>query len=994
MATATIQVAYEAETTSLKATVNEINQINDKVVEKANDAAKKIKKEWTGIGSTIAAGFSGNEVKKALDNQADAIDNLGKSGKKLATDLKVLNDEIKKLEAEGKGGTDAFKKLVDEAKKLEKQVDNTGKSSKSLTGQLRGLKQELANLEIAGQDGTQTFNDLLIAAAKLEDQIGDTRARVKILASDTFKFDAAVGATQALASGFELAQGAATLFGAENEDLQKAIAKVTAATAVANGVQQLSSLIKEESAIKTAVLTGAQTAYNVVVGTSTGALKAFRIALAATGVGLLVIGLVALIENFEKIKDAINGTSDTTRALAATLDETKTALGSASEQTIKVGTAFELAKKGVISKEEALLTYNETLGATFGKTDDLNVAEANYIKKKDAYIAATVARAQAQALFAQSAVLSAEAATASQEDVRGVGEKILAFTTRATAQFIKTNTAGFIDLTDEAKNFNNNRAKLAQEEVETLKNAQAENVLNLGKSKLEEAEIIENSAGILSEAEQKIEEQRAEKRKAAAEKALEAAKKAAEDQAKAREALIAKELQLFESQLSAEDKIRSDSNNEVIELEKQFAAAKFKAGSAEELAAAKALADAIAIIRTNANKQIEVLDKQTQEKILAERLNAAKAAEGATLAQQLTALENQQKIELENVNLTEAERLKIIQKYAPLIAKTRADIADQALNDEINKLKTLEITEGSSLDRRIALIQADAKKRIKAAGDDAEAIKLINAETQAAITEENNKETQKRVDLVFEYADAVVGLFNTLNELSKQQSENRIADITASSEAELNAINASTDLERDKARQRTALEVRTQRAIANEKTKQAKQDKNLALFNIGIATAEAVIKAIAASPKTFGLPFSAFAAAAGLAQAAVVAAKPLPKFEKGGVIGGSLHSGGGTIVEAERDEYIVNRRQSMRHRSELDAINSSSDAFRKLIEQRYVRPALMDYVAGNRNKQGVTVNASLNSKSMEKELRGMRKDLSKRNMTININQQDSRYLWQ
>ena len=100
------------------------------------------------------------------------------------------------------------------------------------------------------------------------------------------------------------------------------------------------------------------------------------------------------------------------------------------------------------------------------------------------------------------------------------------------------------------------------------------------------------------------------------------------------------------------------------------------------------------------------------------------------------------------------------------------------------------------------------------------------------------------------------------------------------------------------------------------------------------------------------------------------------------------------MVEAERDEYIVNRRQSMRHRSELDAINSSSDAFRRLIEQRYVRPALMDYVAGNRSKQGVIVNASLNSKSMEKEIRGMRKDLSKRNVTININQQDSRYLWQ
>ena len=43
MATATIQVAYEAETSSLKATVNEINQINDVVVKGAQESATKVK---------------------------------------------------------------------------------------------------------------------------------------------------------------------------------------------------------------------------------------------------------------------------------------------------------------------------------------------------------------------------------------------------------------------------------------------------------------------------------------------------------------------------------------------------------------------------------------------------------------------------------------------------------------------------------------------------------------------------------------------------------------------------------------------------------------------------------------------------------------------------------------------------------------------------------------------------------------------------------------
>jgi hypothetical protein len=821
------------------------------------------------------------------------------------------------------------------------------------------LKQELAQLEIAGQDGTEAFNKLLISAAKLEDQIGDTRDRVKILASDTFKFDAAVGATQALASGFELAQGASALFGAESEDLQKVIAKVTAATAVANGVQQLSSLIKEESAVKTAVLTGAQTAYNVVVGTSTGLMKAFRIALAATGVGLLVVGLILLIENFEKIKDAIMGTSDATRAFEAAQKSANAELAK-SKITLKdlADTQAELNDKllvsqGKLSKEQAEINKTQR-DATKKNITDIRSLVAEREKLNAAIKSQRVELAEAQ---------KASDSLTGREGTR-LKEAVKARLDNANQQ-LKVST----DLRD--KLTNNINATLQA----NIKAAATEVTI------------------INTEAEQDAADKRAELIKAANAKALEEAKKAAEDQAKAREQLAAKELQLFESQLSAEDKIRNDSNNEVIELEKQFAAARFKAGSDEELDATKKLTDAIAVIRENANNQIAVLDKATNEKLLAERLEAAKAAEGATLSEQLTALENQQTIELAAAESVGAKEADIKKKYAGQIAQIKLSIADQTLNDEINKLKTLEITEGSTLERRTALIRLDAEKRIKAAEGDAEAIKLINAETDAAITEENKKETDKRIATAFEYAQQVSSVLNSINDLSKQLTENRIADITTQSEVELQAINESDALERDKVTQREALAKRTAAKIAAEKTKQAKQDKALAIFQIGIDTALAISRANALGPPQ-SIPAIIAAAAVGAAQLAAAIAKPIPKFERGGVVGGRLHSGGGTMVEAERDEYIINRRQSMRHRGELDAINSSSDAFRKLIEQRYVRPALMDYVAGNRNKQGVIVNASLNSKSMEKKLDTINKSLKNRNVVININQQDSRYLWQ
>ena len=762
MATATIQVAYEAETTSLKATVNEINQINDKVVQGAQDSAAKVKKEYTGIANSFAAAFSGGQAKKALDNQAKAIDNVGKSGK-------------------------------------------------SLTGQLRGLKQELSQLEIAGQDGTKAFNDLLIASAKLEDQIGDTRQRVKILASDTFKFDAAVGATQALASGFELAQGAAALFGTESEDLQKAIVKITAATAVANSVQQLSDLIKGESALKQAVLTGATAAYATVVGTSTGALRAFKLALAGTGIGLLVVAIGELVTYFMELQ----------------------------AQSAKTQTVFERFKDTFANAKTAIEGYRDAIISAQSRID---VALGRTSKLQASINEAT--REQSKQLGKDLAPL-----IVAQEKLRKEYQADLALSQDTNASFEQRIEA-------------NNRLTKRLNDLRVV-----------------EAEVI---------------------------------------------------------------KVRN-AGQQAIKLNIQ------------------ALID-----EENASKQSNTTKDDSIKKVKELTLEYIKMSES-----------------LDDLN-------KAVELNAELTDLDTRSQADQ-LNSRVLFLQAEEAQGDKSLENRIKIIEAEGEAKKAALEldiDRANKIKIIDAETQKAITDTKKDETEKQIALIQAYAAAVASVFSSINELSKLQTENRIADIQAVSDKELEAINASTDLERDKERQRAALAKRTNAAIAAEKTKQAKADKALAIFQATISVAQQVAQNLA-NPA-----LAIIIAAAGAIQIAAIAARPIPKFERGGVVGGRRHSDGGTMLEAERDEYIVNRRQSMRYRSELDAINSSSDAFRKLIEQRYVRPALMDYVAGNRSKQGVTVNASLNSKSMEKEIRGMRKDLKSRNVTININQQDSRYLWQ
>jgi hypothetical protein len=914
MATATIQVAYEAETSSLKATVNEINQINDKVVQGATDSAKKVKTQFDAIGKSFEAAFSSGQVKKSLDNQTKAIDGLTNSGK-------------------------------------------------SLTGQLRGLKAELANLEIAGQDGTAAFNELLIAAAKLEDQIGDTRARVKILASDTFKFDAAVGATQALASGFEVAQGAAALFGAESEDLQKSIAKITAATAVANGVQQLANIIRGESEIKTAVLTGAQTAYNVVVGTSTGLMKGFRLALAGTGVGLLIVGLIALIENFDKIKDAISGTSDATRA-------------------------FEAAQKSA----------NAELAKTKGFLSDAALAQADLNDKL------AVSQGNLSAKQAKIDKLTRDATQANLKDTKQLFfervklDAVIAGQAK-TVEDLQKKQAGFAANDKQAfRRITADKLAAAQAELDASSKTRAAVQKDIDAKIGVNLKFAKTEIDIIKQDEKNDEQQKANDRAkalqdAANAKSLEATKKAAEDQKKAREDLDKQANDAFVASLDEQSKVLNESNNKIIELEKTFAAARFEAGSEEEIKALEEQAKIIASIRAKATADVIALDKTANEKLFKDKLDAAKAAEGATLQQQLAALEEQQKIELSFADKLGLSELEIATRYALAIGKVKTDIAAAAIETQINELKTLEIEEGSSLERRVALIRLDAQKRIDAAKGDASAIALINAETEEAITEQTRLETQKRIATIEQYAEIVTSSLGSINELSKIASEERIADITATSEAELEAINNSDELERDKVKQREALAKRTAAAVAAEKTKQAKQDKALAIFEIGVQTAIAIAKANALGVP-LSIPAIIQAAAVGAAQLAIAIAKPIPKFAQGGLIGGKLHSQGGTMIEAEQGEYMVNRRQSGKHRRELDAMNHSTEAFRKMIDERYVRPALMSYSAGRRGKEGVTVNASLNSKSMEKKLDTINKSLKGRNVIVNINQQDSRYTWQ
>ena len=186
-----------------------------------------------------------------------------------------------------------------------KLEDETQKGTQSARSQLKSLRDEMLQLEQSGQKNTQRFRELQAQAGGLADQIGDTQAQIKAMASDTRTLDTLLGVGQGLAGAFAVAQGAAALFGEENEDLQKAMMKVQAALAILNGVQAVANVLNKDSAVMVNLHATAQKIFSSTLVTSIAKMNAFKLSLATTGVGVLIVAIGLLAEYFSNLSDEV-----------------------------------------------------------------------------------------------------------------------------------------------------------------------------------------------------------------------------------------------------------------------------------------------------------------------------------------------------------------------------------------------------------------------------------------------------------------------------------------------------------------------------------------------------------------------------------------------------------------------------------------------------------------------------------------------------------------
>lgn len=267
-----------------------------------------------------------NEFDKAVKSTGKAMDSLAKTGamkdafqvknldqfnvklkefQKNVVALAISGDKLKQIPVEIEKMVQAIEGLNDEdaAFALEEMGKEANRLNKLLENPTRRLR-ELKRL-INTTDDPELLKQMQLEAGRLNDELSDTNELVRALGSDTFIADTLVESAQVATGAFSAFQGGLALVADENEELAKAAQKAQGALALLQGTQAVLNSFKKEDNVITRIQIVTQRAYAAVVGQSTGAMKGFRVALAATGVGLLIIGIAALVANMDKLKSSL-----------------------------------------------------------------------------------------------------------------------------------------------------------------------------------------------------------------------------------------------------------------------------------------------------------------------------------------------------------------------------------------------------------------------------------------------------------------------------------------------------------------------------------------------------------------------------------------------------------------------------------------------------------------------------------------------------------------
>ena len=313
---------------------------------------------------------------------------------------------------------------------------------------------------------------------------------------------------------------------------------------------------------------------------------------------------------------------------------------------------------------------------------------------------------------------------------------------------------------------------------------------------------------------------------------------------------------------------------------------------------------------------IKVSILQTQEGTQ-ERLNA-----------EIDGIRKEVEYKLTNAHLSEDTRFVIIQEAEEKISRLR----EKYRKDEQKALDEAQKRREELLDAELKALEDNERKKSE----------LRNAQIQLAI-------------------DVAGNIANATFAIEEQNAQDRYRRRLEQLEEQKNAELDNKKLTED---QKLQIQKRFDQQTEQLQKQEFERQKNFKIAQAIINTALAVTNALATGVPPFNVIQAIAIGAQGAAQIAIIENE---KFAKGGLIGGKLHRDGGTVIEAEKDEYVINRKDTMANLELIENINKGKGE--EFIFKKYVLPAVIGQKEAKAKESGLFAgimdNMALNGKMFD-----------------------------
>ena len=284
---------------SVKDLIAQVEKLKDllKTLDSTSDEYKSTLDELKTAQDSLSSSIKSNKTEvEAAEGSYNA---LSRQMRDLKKEWKATNDEAQRQEL-GK----EIKGINDQLKALDQSIGNNQRNVGNYAGSFQALKQEIKDARdvmVSAARGSDEYAEAAARAAEASNKLRDMQQEIALGSSGLDNRFAVMSKTLAgVSGGFAAVQGAMALFGKENENLQKTFVKLQAAMSMTQGFKALAELPKALNAAKIAF--GNVTKSVNMFKTSLTGVKG---AIAATGIGLLVVLLGELIANWDSVTEAV-----------------------------------------------------------------------------------------------------------------------------------------------------------------------------------------------------------------------------------------------------------------------------------------------------------------------------------------------------------------------------------------------------------------------------------------------------------------------------------------------------------------------------------------------------------------------------------------------------------------------------------------------------------------------------------------------------------------